>query len=575
MTRSLILAALLLPAVAVAQSAPTPTLTPDQLAAARVGLNTLTEPMLRGTLGFLASDELEGRETAMRGQKIAARFVASEFERLGLVPMGDSTAAGRSYLQSYPVEQLKLGATQSLVVTGARGAKRTFAFRQDFYTYPRGAVETGAAGVSAPVVFVGYGITDPAFGYDDYAGLDVRGKIVLMLGGEPQQQNAASKFNGDKPTKWMRFTNKVTLARENGAVGVLIVNDLNGGGTFAQQVAGQSDNIEAGSMRLVTGGPTAPVTGVPYALIDSDVAAALLDGSGKTITGLRDGIDRSLKLASIPLKSQATLVQSLDRQQLTAENVTGLLPGSDPALKDEVMVISAHLDHIGMTPEAYRLQAAGKPIPTEMINNGADDDGSGSTALLALARAYTSNPVRPRRSILFLNVTGEEKGLLGSSYFSDHPTIPVAQTVADLNVDMIGRNDEAHESAKDSNYVYIIGSDFLSTQLHQLNEAAATVLRREVPGAQAFNLDYRYNNLTDPEQFYFRSDHYNFAKKNIPIIFYFNGVHADYHRPGDEVEKIDFRQMLARTKLVYLTGWFVANADHRPVVDKSDARPGS
>lgn len=234
-------------------------------------------------------------------------------------------------------------------------------------------------------------------------------------------------------------------------------------------------------------------------------------------------------------------------KDISTENVVAIIPGSEKP--EEYLVISSHLDHIG--------------IHEGQINNGADDDGSGSVALLEIAEAFQKAVVEgngPKRSIIFLHVSGEEKGLLGSKYYTNNPLYPLTQTIANLNVDMIGRTDPKRTEGK-RNYVYLIGSDRLSTELHQISEAAnAATLNVE--------LDYTYNAPDDPNRFYFRSDHYNFAKNNIPVIFYFNGTHADYHRPSDTVDKIEFDLLKERTQLIFYTAWELANRDQRITVDK-------
>ena len=229
------------------------------------------------------------------------------------------------------------------------------------------------------------------------------------------------------------------------------------------------------------------------------------------------------------------------------ENVLAFIKGSTKP--EEVLVISSHYDHVGIDDEGN-------------IFNGADDDGSGTVAILEIAEAFkkaVEDGYRPRRSILFLNVTGEEKGLVGSKWYTDNPVFPLAQTVANLNIDMIGRVGEGMEDAGD--YVYLIGSDKLSTDLHNLSEE---VNQKHMN----LNLDYTYNDENDPNRFYYRSDHYNFAKNDIPIIFYFSGVHEDYHRPTDTPDKINYDLLTKRAKLVFLTAWQVANREQRPVVDK-------
>lgn len=229
------------------------------------------------------------------------------------------------------------------------------------------------------------------------------------------------------------------------------------------------------------------------------------------------------------------------------ENVVAYIKGSSKP--EEVLVISAHYDHVGVDDEGN-------------VYNGADDDGSGNVAILEIAEAFkkaVEDGYRPKRSILFLHVTGEEKGLLGSKFYTENPIFPLEQTVTNLNIDMIGRIDPAHED--NPNYIYLIGSDMLSTELHQISEKANEQYVN-------LNLDYRYNGKDDPNRFYYRSDHYNFAKHDIPVIFYFNGVHEDYHQITDEPDKIEYDLLEKRAKLIFHTAWKVANRDERPFVDK-------
>ena len=228
-----------------------------------------------------------------------------------------------------------------------------------------------------------------------------------------------------------------------------------------------------------------------------------------------------------------------------SENVLAYIEGEE--FPDEIIVISAHLDHEG--------------LKFGQVYNGADDDGSGTVAILEIAEAFKkacNAGIKPKRSILFLHVTGEEKGLLGSSYYVEHPVFPLKNTVCDLNIDMIGRVDENHTN--DEDYIYLIGSNRLSTELHEISEA---INKKYVN----INLDYKYNKITDPNRFYYRSDHYNFAKNNIPVIFYFNGVHADYHKPSDTPEKINYNLLEKRTKLIFHTAWNIANRETRISVD--------
>lgn len=229
-----------------------------------------------------------------------------------------------------------------------------------------------------------------------------------------------------------------------------------------------------------------------------------------------------------------------------SENIWAFIEGSEKP--NEIIVVSAHYDHIG--------------IENGEICNGADDDGSGTVALLEIAKAFQIAKKEghgPKRSILFMHMTGEEHGLLGSSYYSQNPLFPMANTITDINIDMIGRHDEFHNDS--SNYVYLIGSDYLSTDLYNICE---DVNKKYVN----IKLDYKFNDRADPNRFYYRSDHYNFAKNGVPSVFLFNGVHADYHKPSDEIDKIEFDALAKRTQLAFVIAWEIANRENRPVVDK-------
>ncbi len=272
-------------------------------------------------------------------------------------------------------------------------------------------------------------------------------------------------------------------------------------------------------------------------------------GQKRAVTFLKEFYE---KRGIAPAKGTDDYFQSMELtikgEAVSTENVVAIIEGSTKP--DEYVVISSHLDHEG--------------IKNGQIYNGADDDGSGSVALLEIAEAFQKAAEAgkgPQRSVIFLHVSGEEKGLLGSKYYTDNPLYPLANTIADFNIDMVGRTDPKRES-DNRNYIYLIGSDRLSNELHEISEEANKATTN-------IELDYTYNAEDDPNRFYFRSDHYNFAKNNIPVIFYFNGTHADYHKPTDTVEKIEFDLLEERARLVFYTAWEVANRKDRLVVDKS------
>jgi hypothetical protein len=514
---------------------------------ATAGLSSISEESMHATLSFLASDELEGRETAERGQKIAALYISSYFQQLGLEPIGDSG----SYLQHFNVEVTRPGKNLSIIATRSSGeSKRYDKLLSDFLIFPR---RLKPQSFTAPFVFAGYGITSPdsEYNYDDYEDLDVKGKIVLVMGYEPQEKDSTSVFNGARPTRFSGRSGaqlKAQIAKQHGAVGVLYMPEVGEHMTVAALARLVGDFVSKGTMELPD---TSEQEGspLPVFIISKRVANELLQPSGRNIDELHAKIDEKLEPASFDVQGErVTLNLDLEKDELQTENVVGLLEGSDPVLKTEVVAFTAHYDHLGIGADGS-------------IYHGADDDGSGTTGVLEIAKAFVDNPEKPKRSILFMTVTGEEKGLLGSLYYTNHPVVPLQETVAALNADMIGRVDPTYENSPDSShYVYVIGADKLSSELRSTLERA----NRETV---KFKLDYKYDDPNDPNEFYRRSDHYNFARKGIPIAFFFSGTHNDYHRPTDTVDKINFHKMANTVQLIYMTGWDLANAALRPVIN--------
>jgi Zn-dependent M28 family amino/carboxypeptidase len=283
--------------------------------------------------------------------------------------------------------------------------------------------------------------------------------------------------------------------------------------------------------------------------ISTSVAAKLLNSTLEKLTKISDEDVKKTPLKKLK-PGTVTFKTTMEVKILKSENVLGFLEGTDK--KNEIVIITSHYDHIGMLDNG-----AG-----DRINNGADDDGSGTVSVMQIAKAFAQakkDGKGPRRSILFMTVTGEEKGLLGSDYYTQHPIFPLDKTVVDLNIDMVGRRDTIHKDS--APYVYVIGSDKLSTELHTLSENINKATTNLI-------FDYTYNDQNHPDRLYYRSDHWNFAKNNIPIIFYFDGIHEDYHMPSDEVDKIEFDLLAKRAQTVFYTAWEIANREGRIAADK-------
>ena len=469
---------------------------------------TIKAHELRELLTIIASDALEGRQAGSRGQKMAAAFITEEFKNMGLQPIVPGPCSP-GYLQSFTLAKYDINSIY------LANDKQTFDLSAAVLYAGRQALQQPQ---SAPALLIdttrlkGNNLSDRA--------VFITGRITNR---QRQQQLSA-------------------LAYQKGAAMVVFVpfgsqNEFNGYWrnvrhffasrrySFLNEIPAQEDN--------------------GYFVIGPAVLAALLEVDNEEITKL---LGNPTGKKARQLNNQQPVIRWLTSKPgrtLETENVLGYLEGSDK--KDEVVVITAHYDHIGRQGND--------------INNGADDDGSGTVSVLAIARAFSQAKAAghgPRRSILFMTVTAEEMGLIGSQYYTLHPVLPLSQTVVDLNIDMIGRYDPAHKNNK--NFVYLVGSDKLSADLHQLSEqtnASYTQLQ----------LDYTYNDENHPDRIYYRSDHWNFAKNNIPIIFYFSGVHEDYHRPTDTVDKIAFDLLEKRARLVFHTAWAIANRDARLMLD--------
>jgi len=492
-------------------------------------------------LSVLASDEYEGRETGKKGAWMAADYIKNYFKSIGLrgPVQGD-------YFQ--PIDMVTYKLTQA-VFTIEGNAKEN---DKDFVIPATNVSLQGFTFNAKEIVFAGYGLdTDD---YNDYAGIDVAGKVVLIFAsGNPSMKEEAAPADRAARRKAMAAKReKIQYLANHKALAVIQIDPSLDTLTEEMKVM----YAGSGQLSLKTEENTARMAKVkafPTINVSTATANELLKSAGTTVEALQQKISSTGKPATQVVNISVSGSAQKDEVKVRAENVLGFLEGSDPILKKEILVITGHYDHIGLTVSG-----------TDKVNNGADDDGSGTTGVLLIADAFMKAKQAgkgPKRSILFMTVVGEEKGLLGSEWYSEHPVLPLENTITNLNIDMIGRVDKEHEDKQD--YIYIIGSDMLSSDLNAAGINANDQYLK-------MNLDMKYNNRTDPNQFYYRSDHYNFAKHGIPVIFYFNGVHDDYHQPGDEVSKINFDLLARRAQLVYFTAWDLANRPHRPVVDKNE-----
>jgi Zn-dependent M28 family amino/carboxypeptidase len=503
----------------------------------RGNVDSITAAQLKDYLTFIASDELEGRDTPSRGLDAAAKFIAMHLSRWGLKPAGDDGG----YFQRIALRRTTIDPAGTRAELGSQ----RFSFGEDFLA------QLNAGEVSGPLIYVGHGWVIRAKNINPYQGLDVKDKMVVVLGGPPKGVTQAD-LNGKEGEDW---ESPFSFARRQGAKAIITIP---GFGILANWAVNRQNVVDRGAVsvekfRNLNNPPPRPaITASPKLL------AALFQGEKQTATTIfnRSAAGDPVEPFDLNPNKKINLTVAVKTEQVMTQNVVAMLEGGDPALKSEYVALGAHYDHIGVGPA---------PVG-DVIFNGADDDGSGTVAMLAMAEAFARGP-RPKRSILFVWHAGEEKGLWGARYFTENPPVPLAQIITQLNMDMIGRaktagdTKPANKDLAEQGEIYVIGSKMMSTELGQMSEAV---------NQSYLNLkfNYRYDDPQDPHRFFFLSDHYHYARKGIPIIFYMDGNHEDYHRPSDQVEKIDFEQMEKVARTVFATAWALANRAQRSRVEK-------
>jgi hypothetical protein len=466
---------------------------------------SITADDMKRHLYTIAGPEMEGRDTPSPGLEKAANYIEAHFKSLGLMPGNKD-----SYRQLYPLYKDSMTST-SLSING-----KSFELNKDFQ--PNVTVNHTAEMRFSEVAFAGYGIVDDNF--DSYKDLQVAGKLVVIVDGSPAGYKSPVAGLGSPASVFSKIGN----AQEKGAAAIIVIY-----GNYPRKTLNTSTSYSQHGYKAGM---------APLSFSASEAVAEMIVGEeGKGIIEKMKAAPLSSKI----YKANVDLGYFKNTTKTSASNVLGLLEGTDK--KDEYVLITSHYDHVGKRNDST-------------IYFGADDDGSGTTGILELAEAFAKAKAAgkgPRRSILFMTVSGEEKGLWGSEYYADHPVYPLEKTTVDLNIDMIGRIGQEYLKDKDStSYVYVIGDDKLSTDLTPITEE---INKKYIK----MKLDRKYNDPNDKNRFYYRSDHYNFAEKGIPVIFYFNGVHADYHKPTDTPDKINYTLMAKRGQLVFYTAWEIAN----------------
>jgi Zn-dependent M28 family amino/carboxypeptidase len=484
---------------------------------------TINGSSLKTHLSIIASADMQGRETGTEGQRKAATYIETQFKKMGL----KTVPALNGYQQFYPLYQDSLKTGELTVASKAAEYGKDFIIQMN-------SNETGSF-KGKKIVFAGYGIDDEK--YSDYTELNVKGKIVIIFLGEPKKDGNYIITGSKRSSAWTfpGIPKKLEAAKAKGATGVLVINPT----------------METFNERMVANGKK---TGVYFPVANTDSKklnfALLSHAFAKSIMG--NNFDSLLKIIkangviakewAAETKTKVTYTFEKYRNTINASNVVGIVEGTDK--KDEFVFITGHYDHLGMRN--------GK------IYYGADDDGSGTVAVMVMAEAFAKAAAegnRPRRTMVFMTVSGEEKGLWGSEYYSDHPFFALEKTTVDLNIDMVGRIDTERTTGDSLNYVYVIGHDKLSSDLPIINEAANKKYTNLV-------LDYKFDDPNDQNRIYFRSDHYNFARKGVPVLFFYDGMlKSDYHQPTDTVDKIYWELYEKRVRMIFYTAWEMANRD--------------
>jgi hypothetical protein len=501
---------------------------------------TIRESDLREYLSYLSADELTGREVFTEGYGVASQYIADTIRGFGVKPLGDHG----TYFQMVRYNDVRTVSDRSTLTVTVNGQSRTFANGDGVsFETPAGGKQTLT--FDSPE-FLSHALY--LSGRDDYSGRTVRGKAVVWVSGVPS----------DLPAGAARLVSASSRARH-------LLQEAFAGASILY-VPGVSPSVRSATFRTTENfsGPHPPEV-----TVGDEAVEFMLSGTPGRFAALKAAAASaaplpSLSFAGVKLTLTVDATYQVLRTQLT-RNVVGLVEGSDPALSSSYVMYGAHLDHVGTSADSSPRGRVNNPIDTDRIWNGADDDGSGSAGLLGIAKTFATGP-KPKRSIVFVWHAGEEAGLLGSLYNADFPVVPLQKVVAQLNIDMIGRDRD--NDPKYANTVFVIGADRISTDLHN------AIVRTDAALPKPVTLDYEYNDPADPQSFYYRSDHFSYAAKDVPIAFFFTGTHPDYHANSDSVEKIEFGKMARIAQLVYQTGFAIANAANAPAKDHLGPRAG-
>jgi hypothetical protein len=489
----------------------------------------IREQDIRADIYFLASDAMDGRNSTSREDRIATEYIASEFMRLGLKPIGD----GGTYFQSMQIQTGELDREHTSLRATIAGSEHNYQFGRDFQGV-RQSLHNGTS--CGPIVFAGYGIDAPEYGYNDFSGIDVKGKVAIVFIREPQANDAASRLMGTLDTYHAFTWHKLEELRKRGAAGILLVQDRVP--RDVKPIPPTSPRPAATTSYALAG----EMWDIPTFLVKRDIADQLLAPSSKTADALQASVDQALKPQSLDVPQTSVCLNKAFTDVVThkGRNVVALLEGSDPKLKAETIIVTAHHDHMG--------ESGGH------IYYGADDNASGVSGILSVARAMVNGNVRPRRSVLFISYDAEERIFLGSYFYVTHPLVPLDKTVANINLDMIGRDENDANwpvpADRNRNMVNVLGTRY--------NPALRAVIDRENK-TEGLKLDYKMD-AVDPDSLWSRSDHFWFATLHIPQVEFQTGLHPDYHTENDDWQRINYPKTTRIARLVFRSVAEIANS---------------
>lgn len=518
--------------------------------AQKKGLESINAHDLKTHMLFLASDELEGRDTGEPGMNIAARYLAVQAKRLGL----KSADPEHGFFQPYIISERAYDQENSAVTIATEGMDPVVD-RNPFYMLSGNSADRTL--IEGEVVFAGYGIKDDENEYNDFAQIDIEGKIVLIMNRAPMNEEGTEiLLDNNRYGGMMNFRSKLEYIVGQNPKAVLVVFDPKSGLQSLEDMnPGFASYLgRSRSLKMEESEEEAEWMQPRVALIHRSVADQVLMGSGRSLKELQLEIDRNFASRSFLVEGVHMKIELVMKTtDIKVSNVFGLIEGSDPVLKDEVVIYLAHYDHVGT-------DASGN------VYNGADDNASGTVALIEIAEAFLKEKKAPKRSIGILWVSAEEIGLFGSQYFADHPLVPTEKTAAVINLDMVGRTKTQEDGESNRQGLTIVGGDTVkvigglqSKVLMEINEKTLTEM--------GLVGNYTYNDLNHPDRYFFRSDHISFARKDIPVLYYSTGTHKDYHRVTDDEELIDYDKFLKMTRFCYKTGFNVAQYDDPIEVD--------